>query len=463
VARSSVKFRREAIPFWALIIFLVLTFLTGGSSRADTQSLVILRPAAMIFCGIGLWTLRWDHIRENRFLFGMAAAIFGITILHLIPLPSALWGALPGRGILAEYDKVAELGSVWRPLSMVPLTTKNALHALFVPLAVLILAVQLSREERYSLLPIVLGLGMLSGLMAIMQVAGPTDGPLYLYAGTGNGAANGFFGNRNHEAALLSCLFPMLAVYASTAVRSEEQSDLKFWLAIGIGIVLVPLILLTGSRAGLAVGIVGLISVRFVYRKSARLTTKKRSRGRFDPRLAIGAFAVLCHGGLTILMSRAQAIERLLGQNRGEEDRFTVWVPIAEMAWKYFPFGSGVGSFVEVYQIDEPYALLGTEYYNHAHNDWLEVYMTAGLPGVALLLAAVVSYLKLSLRAFKSPPGDGKSVIYARMAAVIMLIFALASIPDYPLRVPSLSCVFVIAALWLTSGAPRATKKAGRG
>jgi O-antigen ligase len=462
VARSLVKFRREAIPFWALIIFLVLTFLMGGSSRADTQSLVILRPAAMIFCGIGLWTLRWDHIRENRFLFGMAAAIFGITILHLIPLPSALWGALPGRGMLTEVDKLAELGAVWRPLSMVPLTTKNALHSLFVPLAVLIFGVQLSREERFKLLPVVLGLGLLSGLLAIMQVAGPVDGPLYLYSEGVNGAAEGFFRNRNHQAALLACLFPVLAAYASTAVRSEEQADIKLWLAIGVGVVLVPLILLTGSRAGLAVGVVGLISVKFIYRKPASLMPKKRTRGRFDPRYALGAFAVLCLGGLSILMSRAQAIERLLGQNQSEDGRFTVWVPIAEMAWKYFPFGSGIGTFVEVYQIDEPYALLSPEYYNHAHNDWLEVYMTAGLPGVLLLIVAVAGYWRLSLVAFRTTPADGRSVIFSRMAAIVILILSLASIPDYPLRVPSLSCVFVIAALWLTNGAPRATKKAGR-
>jgi O-antigen ligase len=448
------------VPFWALVIFLILTFFTGGSSRADTQSLVILRPAAVIFCGIGLWRLRWDHVRENRFLFGLAAAVFALVLLHVVPLPPAIWGALPGRAIITEIDKVAELGAVWRPLSMVPATTWNAFYSLFVPLAVLIFGVQLSREERFKLLPILLGLGLLSGFWSIMQLSGPTDGPLYLYSEP-SGTADGLFRNRNHQAALLACLFTMLAVYASTSVRSEEQAGLRLWMAVAAGVVLVPLVLLTGSRAGLAVSVLGIIAAFFLYRKPASLTPKKRTRRKFDFRYALVGFAVLCLGALSILMARAEAFQRLLATDSGEDDRLTVWVPIAKIAWKYFPFGSGIGSFVEVYQIDEPFDLLSPEYYNHAHNDWLEVTMTAGLPGVLLLLVAVVAFARWAFKAYRAPIGEGRTILFARLGAVVIAILALASIPDYPLRVPSLMCVFVIAALWLTSREGNRTKIAG--
>jgi hypothetical protein len=43
---------------------------------------------------------------------------------------------------------------------------------------------------------------------------------------------------------------------------------------------------------------------------------------------------------------------------------------------------------------------------------------------------------------------------------VIIVIFALGSIGDYPLRSPSLACVFVVAALWLSSAKGGINQKA---
>jgi hypothetical protein len=54
VARFGMTILRESWQFWALTAFLFLTFLTGGGSRDDIQSLVILRPAAVIFCCVGI-------------------------------------------------------------------------------------------------------------------------------------------------------------------------------------------------------------------------------------------------------------------------------------------------------------------------------------------------------------------------------------------------------------------------
>ena len=207
MARRTHFFKVEAVPYWALVVFLILTFLTGGGSRADIQSLIILRPAAVIFCGVGLWSLKWAHVKANRFFFGMTAAIFALVIGHLIPLPPSIWGSLPGRELISEIDKAAELGEVWRPVSMVPSATWNAFYSLFVPLAVLSLGVQLSREERFKLLPIVIGLGLISGLVGLLQVIGDPSGPLYLYMVTNNGSAAGLFANRNHQAILLAMLF----------------------------------------------------------------------------------------------------------------------------------------------------------------------------------------------------------------------------------------------------------------
>jgi O-antigen ligase len=461
VARKTRFLKAEAVPYWALITFLILTFFTGGGSRADIQSLIILRPAAVIFCGIGLWSLKWEHVKAHKFLFGMTAAIFALVGSHLIPLPPSIWGALPGRGIITEIDKVAELGEVWRPIAMVPSAAWNALYSLFVPLAVLLLGVQLSREERFKLLPWVMGLGMLSGFTGILQIVGASNGPLYLYNVTNNGSAVGLFSNRNHQAILLACLFPMLAVFASTSARSEQLASFRLAQAIGAGVVLIPLLLVTGSRAGLILGVVGLLSVLLLYRKPSSLTPKKRKAQKFNPRYALAAFSVLCLSATTIIMSRAEAFNRLFTTAQDQEGRFQAWVPVIKMAGTYFPFGSGVGSFIETYQIGEPFSLLRQTYLNHAHNDWFEVYLVAGLPGLALLGLTVCAWARMGLKAVRVPLGEAREVPFGRLGALIILLLAMGSVGDYPLRAPSLACVFVIAALWLSGVCRQKPKNAG--
>jgi hypothetical protein len=179
--------RYEFIPFWALIFFLILTFLLGGASRSDVQSLIVLRPAAVIFCGIGFWSLRWNHVMKYRAIFLYTLAIFALICCHLVPLPSSFWNTLPGREIITEMDKVTELGLVWRPLSMVPSGTWNVFYSMFVPLAVLLLGSQLKREELFRILPVVLGLALLSAFIGLLQSIGDPQGLLYFYRITNNG------------------------------------------------------------------------------------------------------------------------------------------------------------------------------------------------------------------------------------------------------------------------------------
>lgn len=461
VARSKSRFIAGFRAFWALALFLVLLFFTGGGARGDILSLTVLRPVAVLMCGFALWSLKWEHIQGHRFLFGMAAAVFALVGLHLIPLPPGIWGSLPGREIITEIDKTAALGEVWRPLAMVPSGGWNAFYSLFVPLAVLLLGVQLSREERFQLLPVMMGLGLFSGFVGLLQVISDPQGPLYFYSVTNNGSAVGLFANRNHQAILLATLFPMLAVYACAGVRSEEQAKVRGYVALAGGAVLVPLLLVTGSRAGLIVGLLGLLSAPLLYRKPANTAPKKRKGNKLDLRWLLAGFAVVCLGGLTVIMSRAEAFKRIAAPDQTEDLRFKSWPYVIDMAEKYFPFGSGAGSFIEAFQIDEPYELLKPTYFNHAHNDWLEVYMLLGLPGLILLAIAVCAFARAAIAAFRAERAEGRDVPFARLGAVLLFILALGSIGDYPMRTPILACVFVLAALWLAAPRGDGTKNAG--
>lgn len=457
MAISLFKDTRAALPFWVMALYLLLLALTGGGARSDIQSLVILRPVSAFVLGYAVWGMTWDRVRPFRFLIFFAASVVSLVALHLVPLPPAIWMSLPGRELAVEIDRAVGLGMVWRPISMVPSQTWNALYSLIVPFAVLVLMSRLTREQRFALIPVIILIGLLSGFIGLLQVIGSTDSLLYFYNITNNGSAVGLFANRNHQAVMLSCLFPMLAVYASTGLQTIEQSRFRVILAIGAGVFLVPLLLVTGSRAGLIVGLIGLIAAVLLYHRPHFTRPAKRKVHRFNSNYFVAAGAVFGIAALTIIMSRAEALNRLLAQDETEELRFAMWPSILDMAGKYFPVGSGFGTFVEVYQIGEPLQLLDQSYVNHAHNDWLELLLTGGVGAILLTGFATVVWFRFTWALFKAKDTQGRDVTVGKLGAWIIFMLALASIGDYPLRVPYLMGVIVIAATWLC-GSPLPTK-----
>lgn len=105
--------------------------------------------------------------------------------------------------------------------------------------------------------------------------------------------------------------------------------------------------------------------------------------------------------------------------------------------------------------------MLQRTYFNHAHNDYLEVAMTGGLVGIGLILAAAALY-GAGLIAMTRNPDKGRAGMFGRAGAVILVVLAAASVVDYPLRVPSLSALAVIAALWMAAAASRQGSETSR-
>ncbi len=426
--------------------------MTGGASRIDIQSLPILRPFSVLICAIALMSLRTHHLSGRSSLFAAFAIALVMALAHIIPLPSSIWQALPGRSELIAVDSLAGLRDEWRPLTIAPANGWHAFTSLFAPLAVLLLGVQLSREDLRRLLPLVIALGAVSGLVGLLQVISDPQGPLYFYQITNNGSAVGLFSNRNHAATFLACLFPLLAVYASMATGNEDQIRARQLLSASVAIVLVPLILVTGSRSGLISGLLGLVAAGLIYRRPAEGRKVRRGDGRKSIGLVpiLGGIAALSLGFLTFFFSRAVAIERLFDET-ANVSRIDYWALSVDMFWKYFPWGSGSGSFVEAFLIVEPANQLTANYVNRAHNDWIETAVTFGVPGLLLLASSVVLFALQSYKIWAVADGSSRPIVLARAASAAILIIAIASFSDYPLRTPTMMSLFALFLLWLSS------------
>lgn len=437
--------------FWVLAGWLTLVFLLGGGSRNDIQSLMILRPLSVLVLAYGLAGLSREQIAAHRFLLGLAATWLTLHLLQLVPLPPQLWQALPGRGIVTEIDRAAGLGAVWRPLSLAPHGTGNAAWALLAPLAVLVLGVRLSPADRARLLPLLIGIGVFSALLGGLQLLGDPEGGLYFYQITNRGSAVGLFANRNHQAIFLAALPPMLFAWAALRARESAASSRMWWgAAAALTVFVIPLILVTGSRAGLLTSLLCLLAAPAVL---AGGQAPGRGAGRTLLLLVLAAAGLVL---LTVMLGRGLAFERLLGSAESDDLRFRVLPTLLAMIRLYSPWGTGFGSFTEVYELHEPQALLAPVYLNHAHNDWLELVLTGGWPAVALALVAAAGCLIRLARLVRPADAqqDARELLLGRLGLLVLLMLALASLGDYPLRTPSLACLAAVVALWAAPARP---------
>jgi len=425
--------------------FLALVFLLGGSGRDDVLSLVFLRPLSVLALAASLYRFPREAWREHRLLIAIALSLPVLALLQLIPLPPALWTALPGRELARAAGEAAGIGEPWRPLSLVPYRTWNSFWSFMAPLAALFLVLGL-RPDQFRKLTYVIGLiALASGVLDLLQAIGAPGNGFYLYRVTNDDSAVGLFANRNHQAMMLAIAFAVLAACAALVPGPAETARPKRWLALGAAVMLLPFLLVTQSRAGLVVGAVGALAAIFVYRVP-RGDQQKAQQGGLKLRwILMGTIAV----GLlaaTAFISRVSSVQRLFTANAGDDLRLQVWGPIARTVWDYFPAGSGLGTFVEVYKIAEPDRSLSPLYLNHAHNDFLELALTGGLPALLIVLAAAIYLVVRIVRAVAATRGEwSQEKVLVRLSAAIILILALGSTYDYPLRVPSLACLFAVA------------------
>lgn len=439
----------EAV-FYSLVAFLLLIFALGGGSRHDIVSLAVLRPLSFLFLTYGFLTVDERHFRRFRTLILAALGVCLSVAVYLIPLPPQLWRSLPGFAIVAQAEAAAQMVPAWRPLSLDPLLTWNALFSLAAPLAVILLAIQLPRHRHTQLLAVLVVIGLASGILGVLQAAGPDRSALYFYRVTNPGAAVGLFSNRNHHAVFLAILLPVIATYAAGRVDTVDQRNRRVTMAAIAGVAIAAFVLNTGSRSGLIVGGLGAIAAYVLFTPEAPARAARRVARPSDPRLVrVGAGAVIV-ALLTLALLNGQAFERLVSSGGEQQEiRLQFWGPAVRLAVDMMPLGSGPGAFVLPFQVIEPASLLGTSYVNHAHNDWLELIATQGLLGLALLVALMAVVGLRAVRGWSAGGTTAETTRFVRLGAVVVALAAVGSMVDYPLRTPSVTAIFALALVWL--------------
>ncbi len=431
--------------FWALAVFLVIVFLTGGGSRDDIQSLIVLRPLAALFAAYALATASYSEWKGRLASLYLMVALACLMIVQLIPLPPSIWTTFPGRQVFADIAVIIGMEQPWRPISLSPSKTLNGLYSLLVPMATVFLYLNLEKEHRNRILNILTILMAASAALAILQILGPPRSPLYLYQITNNGSAVGFFANRNHQAVMLIILIVMLGWSAGFSSSDSYKSKIKLAISLGSIFILVPLILLTGSRFGLILMFPSLVMalglIYFAKYGRSKALTSGRALGKLSLKsptvlIVIIGGALLLLTVLAIMLSRSLAFDRLFADNNIEELRVQLFPFLLSMANDYMPWGIGIGAFENVYKINEPQELLRSQYLNQAHSDWLQFVIEGGLMAIIIIAVFLVWLCKCIFSIVTIRKAAGHHKYLAVMIIFILAVIGAASVADYPLRVP---------------------------
>lgn len=433
---------------WIAAAFFAIVLILGGASRSDALSTLFVRQAAIALGALALVR----GAGTARMAPSVPAVLLGLLaifmVLQLIPLPQTLWKLLPGRDIVARGAVLSDSANIWRPISMAPDRTINALFACLPPMAALAVLANLDDRQLRSITLISVAVFLTSGAIGFLQILSGENSSWYWYAITNRSSGVGSFANRNHQALALAQTLPLLAAIPFIFTRERDGSKQLSRLCLLAAGFVVPMIIVTGSRSGLFLLTASLATSAYLAYKNF-YKVEKRKKGRPWLWLTATLLAIASVVGIISVSARNSAFTRLFSNDLSADQRFVLFWRLIEIAERHLPFGSGFGTFDPVFRIYEPHYNLSYQYFNHAHNDFIELVIEGGIASLLLVLAGLTWFFRRVVLVW-SHQSNASNMILGRAASIAILLAVLGSIVDYPARTPSIASFAMLCCVLLT-------------
>ena len=422
----------------ALTGTLAIAFLLGGGGSKFGFANLAVQLAALValFFHKEAFFRFWSTAPLGLRLLAAVSAV--LPLLYLVPLPPSLWSGLPGRELLTQAFDLAG-GKTWASISVDPIRTALALSALIVPLAVITIGWNAPRDRLILAGWLTVGIALVNLFIGIPQTMLPGQDWLLYPQNDMQRVLFGTFANRNSTGLFL---VGALALAVSLPLPARLAQG-EIVVRLGVCVLLIVAIILTRSRTAfvLATLPIGLGFLQFAasqMRKNVR-TGMQRYMG-----IIVGGVIVLLAAILVVAAPGRvnDVIERF---EKTDEARNYIWEDASYSAQRYWPVGTGTGTFDDVYQLDESLETMGPRRAGRAHNDYLEVAIETGIAGICIIAGWLILLCWLAWRARKSPD---RWISWS--AGVGLLAIALQSITDYPLRNLSMLAFAGLALVILT-------------
>jgi len=438
--------RGTILPF-----YLALCLLLGGTSGSNWANLVLQLGAIPL----GFWALATrapaERTTSGRALIALLSLLFLLVGLQLVPLPPALWTYFAGRGDVAAAFELMGQPLPWLGVSLAPDQTLGSAMWLLPPSVILLAILKLGADRRIMLSWVLIGATLAAILLGTLQV---TNGSRwYLYEDTNYGAMTGFFANANHMATLLLVSTPFAAALYIRARRRSSSAQKSSALLMGSAIAPVFLgigLIINNSLAGL-----GLMtpaagaSLLMIWRRTRRIS-----------RWWWLLFALMGAASTAVVFSAPLGNDLTQTSSPTYQiTRYYSWPRTFAAAVDFAPLGTGLGTFVNVYPRYEDPVQVEMTYMNHAHNDYLEVALETGLPGLVLIVIFFSWWIRRTLSIWRDADADG---VFEQAATIASAAILAHSLVDFPLRMTAISAVFALCCGLMASRASQRTNS-GRG
>jgi O-antigen ligase len=462
--RLGVGTQMPGLLFGLCAFTVICSVVLGGSTRSGFLSDGILQFLALPLLLVALWRLidlrpgTVGRDRSLRWPLLFCGALVLLPLLQLIPLPPSVWSALPGREPVAAVFGLLGGEKPWMPISVSPEATWLSALSLLPPIAIFLGCLLLGYRERRLMSLVVLSVGIVSVVLGLVQVSQGPSSPLRFFEITNPTEAVGFFANRNHLAALLYALTLLAAAWAIDATfavqsggdrsRYDGAAVVALVASFTLLLILVSAQAMARSRGGLGLTIVavfGAFALAYCDRRTVPRAGRRGGSGLTPARLLLGATLVAVMFAVQFTLYRV--MERFTADPL-EDARIPFARNTIEAAKAYMPFGAGMGTFVPVYGMyEKPQDAMINTYANHAHDDFLEVWLESGVAGIVLVGLFVIWLVLRSLEVWRrTPPGRlDIDQSLARAATLIVGLLMAHSFLDYPLRTDAMMAIMAFA------------------
>lgn len=383
--------KNSSIHFYysGFIILLALVF-GGGSTQGlwtDHIFQILLIPA--LFMGVA-------NINNSRFskaaiyLFGL---LFALCILQFLPISREL--SINNTQIIIQS-------------TLFSFSPQKSLEAVLFAISILGFSLYLSRfkDDELSRLIRFFMIGLAVNLiLGAFQLS--YSGKIEIEGVLPYTIRSATFANENHFSTLAFAMLPLFAYHYLVRIKAPA-------FFIGISAIISIVLFAVGSRAGMAMtlAVSGVCLFWFLFDK-------------MNANLKINILIAL----LIIASIIAYLIIGI--PDFGEISRIK-FIQNTFAAFKdNYLFGTGLGSFIDIYPSYEPLFETREFYVNHTHNDYVELLLETGLVGAILFLLFVTLMIYGALRSN-----------LAQASGLGLLAIAAHSLIDYPLRTMAIAILF---------------------
>lgn len=215
------------------------------------------------------------------------------------------------------------------------------------------------------------------------------------------------FANENHFSCLGFATLPLIAYHYLVRIKTPA-------IFIGISAIISFVLFAVGSRAGMTMTLAISAASLFWFSVDKISTTLKLNL--ILALLVLSSFIIYYFVGLPELegFKRFNFIQNTLSAFKDN-----------------YLFGTGLGSFINIYPSYEPLYETHQLYVNHTHNDYVELLLETGILGAVLFLLFIILLIF----------GLAKSKL-SQAAGIAVFALAAHSLIDYPLRTMAIAILF---------------------